>query len=139
MQGEASSGKRIWYTGESFSCITIPYFASTQNVEKIILACCVLHNFLREKSTGTYSPPGSFDTKCTEDGTINEGEWRQEGNENGREVKIRLLTQKRQGKIFVHILIRLDVYPGKKSFFKSYVQQGKNYYFLDIVFLGLIV
>ena len=55
------------------------------------------------------------------------------------EVKITLLTQKRLGKIFVHISIRFDMYPGKKSLFKSYVQQGKNYSFVDIVFLGLIV
>lgn len=65
-----------------FRVLLSPIWLSPDNVEKVTLACCVLHNFLRDKSPGTYSPPGSFDTECPEDGTVNDGEWRQEGNES---------------------------------------------------------
>ena len=63
-----------------FRVFLMPMLLSPENVEKVTLASCVLHNFLREKSPNRYTPPGSLDTECLEDGTINEGDWRSEGN-----------------------------------------------------------
>ena len=45
-------------------------------VQKVIMASCVLHNFLRTPCS-RYMPPGSVD-KENVDGTIIEGEWRHE-------------------------------------------------------------
>ena len=42
---------------------------SPENTEKVVLASCVLHNFLQDKSPMQYTPPGSFDIKNT-------GNWR---------------------------------------------------------------
>ena len=35
---------------------------STDHARSVILACCVLHNLLREKSCEDYCPPGLVDT-----------------------------------------------------------------------------
>ena len=56
---------------------------SPENVEKVTLASCVLHNFLREKSPARYTPPGSFDAENLETGNIQEGDWRVAGNSGG--------------------------------------------------------
>lgn len=43
------------------------------NVEKVVLACCALHNFLRRKSPSTYTPDETFDTENHETGMITPG------------------------------------------------------------------
>ena len=45
-------------------------------VEKITVASCVLHNFLREKIPLQYSPPGTFDSENLENRSTQNGEWR---------------------------------------------------------------
>ena len=55
-----------------------------EKVEKIVMAACVLHNFLRSKpsSRDIYTPQESFDREIN--GTIIEADWRQmAGNNNG--------------------------------------------------------
>ena len=52
--------------------------AQPNNVVKMTKATCVLHNFLRETSASTYTPPGFTDT-VDENGRTNEGLWRAEG------------------------------------------------------------
>ena len=52
-----------------------------QKVDKIVLACCALHNYLRRHPTAraTYSAPGSLDVEDLDSGVVNPGRWRQEG------------------------------------------------------------
>ena len=45
-------------------------------VEKITVASCALHNFLREKIPLQYSPPGTFDSENLENRSTQNGEWR---------------------------------------------------------------
>lgn len=47
-------------------------------IEKIVLACCALHNYLRKdtSSTSSYLPRGMLDEEDTENGTITPGLWR---------------------------------------------------------------
>ena len=59
-----------------FRVFLSPIQVSVENAEKITLASCVLHNFLRQRSPENYSPPRSFDTKNFADGTVQDGEWR---------------------------------------------------------------
>lgn len=49
-------------------------------VDKIILACCVLHNYLRKKSD-SYLTPTVVDWEDPSTGQITEGEWRKEVSE----------------------------------------------------------
>ena len=50
---------------------------STDHANAVILACYVLHNFMRTKSPQTYTPPGYAD--CLDpSGDIVDGAWRQE-------------------------------------------------------------
>ncbi|XP_031351783.1 putative nuclease HARBI1 [Photinus pyralis] len=44
-----------------------------ENIDKVVLACCALHNFLRESSSDYYSPPTSFDSEDIERGEIQLG------------------------------------------------------------------
>ncbi len=46
-----------------------------QKVEKIVLACTVLHNFLRREHQSFYTPTGSIDSENVADGTITPGSW----------------------------------------------------------------
>lgn len=59
-----------------FRIFLSPMLLSPENVEKITLASCALHNFLRSKVPSEYSPPGTFDVENLEDGCVQEGEWR---------------------------------------------------------------
>ena len=68
-----------------FRVFLSPILLSPENVEKITLASCVLHNFLRDKNPSRYTPPGSLDAENIESGTINEGQWRSE-NEGMRSI-----------------------------------------------------
>lgn len=48
---------------------------STDHANAVILACCVLHNFMRTKSPQTYTPPGFAD--CLDpSGAVVDGTWR---------------------------------------------------------------
>lgn len=47
-----------------------------ERAEAVILACCVLHNYLRMEDTQGYTPPGFTDSVDPE-GTIIDGSWRQ--------------------------------------------------------------
>nr|CAI5854096.1 unnamed protein product [Callosobruchus analis] len=49
-------------------------------VDKIILACCVLHTYLRKKSD-SYLTPTVVDWENLSTGHITEGQWRKEGSE----------------------------------------------------------
>ena len=57
-----------------------------EKVEKVVLASCVLHNFLRLRplSRNIYSPPQYIDRENCENGLIIEAEWRQVHTDNLR-------------------------------------------------------
>lgn len=58
-----------------FSCLSRTMFCKPDRVQKIVSACCILHNFLLNKSKSNYCPPAlvdSYDTK----GNLIAGEWR---------------------------------------------------------------
>nr|CAI5839216.1 unnamed protein product [Callosobruchus analis] len=42
-----------------------------RNIESVVMACCMLHNFLIAKSSRTYIPPECFDYD-TEEGRLQE-------------------------------------------------------------------
>ncbi|XP_077149254.1 uncharacterized protein LOC143810032 [Ranitomeya variabilis] len=55
-----------------------------QSIDFVVLACCVLHNFLRRHDTSSYSPPSFIDSVDPITGDIVPGEWRaQEENLTG--------------------------------------------------------
>ncbi|KAF0713547.1 putative nuclease HARBI1, partial [Aphis craccivora] len=56
-----------------------PLLLQPDKAEKIVLACCYMHNYLRKKSTSIniYTPNGVFDHE--QDGQIIPGNWRREG------------------------------------------------------------
>lgn len=58
-----------------WACLKKTLFCSPDRAQKIISACCMLHNFLIEQKSVTYCPPGYLD-RLNEDGEIVEGEWR---------------------------------------------------------------
>lgn len=51
-----------------------------ERAQKIVLACCALHNFLRTKtlSRAKYTPSGTFDKKYSETHEVEPGQWRHE-------------------------------------------------------------
>lgn len=57
-----------------------------EKIDHIVLAACVLHNFLRRHSQGTYMSSGSIDLEDLDSGTIIGGEWRQEDILNGLQL-----------------------------------------------------
>lgn len=52
-------------------------FAPSKVVD-IVLACVVLHHFLRRKCRMTYTNPAALDNEDTETGSVTEGEWRRD-------------------------------------------------------------
>ncbi|XP_069616711.1 uncharacterized protein [Ranitomeya imitator] len=46
------------------------------SIDFVVLACCVLHNFLRRHDTSSYSPPSFIDAVDPRTGDIVPGEWR---------------------------------------------------------------
>lgn len=44
-----------------------------ENIEKVVLACCALHNFLRRNTANRYSPPECLDSEDLERGEILSG------------------------------------------------------------------
>lgn len=63
-----------------FRVFLAPSQLSEKNTEKIVLASCVLHNFLREKSPNRYTPGGSLDMERVDNGSLSQGGWRSVGN-----------------------------------------------------------
>jgi len=57
-----------------WGCLKTEMVMIPDRVQKVVMACCALHNFL-VKSCVSYCPAG-FSDKLNEDGTIEEGEWR---------------------------------------------------------------
>ena len=57
-----------------------PMLLSLENTQKVVLASCVLHNFLRNKSPSPYTPPRSLDRENA-NGNLIEGDWRTEIND----------------------------------------------------------
>lgn len=53
-----------------------PIPLSPEKVDKIILACCSLHNWLRKASSTNYLTPGLLDHDNLETGEIQQGSWR---------------------------------------------------------------
>lgn len=88
-QSQASSSKRIYnyrvcrarriienvfgILAARFHIFRSPINTSVHNINKIVLACGVLHNFLRKKVRQTYSPRQHFDSENHEIGTIELG------------------------------------------------------------------
>ena len=57
---------------------------SPENVEKVTLASCTLHNFLCEPSE--YTPPGTFDVENIETGSVKHGDWHSQVEEGMRSI-----------------------------------------------------
>ena len=62
-----------------FRVFLSPISLSPDNTEEIVLASCVLHNYLRTKSPKRYTPNGCIDTEDIREGIVIEGEWHNEG------------------------------------------------------------
>jgi len=56
-----------------------PLNISVENVDAVVMASCVLHNFLRTKSSTYYTSANYIDLEDTETGNIIQGQWRQIG------------------------------------------------------------
>ena len=76
-----------------------PIKASTTNVERYVLACMTLHNYLRQTDNAFYSPTGFTDSDDGS-GVIRLGEWRSTqatGDENGCFRQLRGVRGSRYG------------------------------------------
>ena len=58
-----------------FRVLLTPIAVSVENVDGIILACTVLHNFLRRKSP-SYILPQNVDSENLDNGSVTGGDWR---------------------------------------------------------------
>lgn len=67
-------------------------------VDKIVLAACALHNFLRDHSPQTYIPRASVDTEDFNIGAVIEGLWRKETNGIPSVAKVGTHHQSRKAK-----------------------------------------
>lgn len=47
---------------QRWKVVTGPIIGKVENIETLIAACCVLHNYLLINNDNTYLPPGSVDT-----------------------------------------------------------------------------
>ena len=65
---------------DRFRIFLTPIAVVPETVVKVVLACCVLHNFLRTESPHRYTPTGTCDIESIENGQIRPGEWRNEKN-----------------------------------------------------------
>ena len=63
-----------------FRIFLTPIAAVPETAVKIVLASCILHNFLRTESPHRYTPTGTCDIESIENGQIRPGEWRNEKN-----------------------------------------------------------
>ncbi|KAM9330909.1 putative nuclease HARBI1 [Gastrophryne carolinensis] len=51
-----------------------------QSIDKVVMACCVLHNFLRKNDATTYSPESMIDSENLSTSQVTLGEWRSESD-----------------------------------------------------------
>lgn len=58
-----------------WACLKKTLYCSPDRAQKIISACCMLHNFLITHKSTAYCPPGYMD-KFDDENVITEGEWR---------------------------------------------------------------
>ena len=56
-----------------------PILVGPDKTEVIVLAACVLHNFLFWRTKNPDAPPGTFDEDDTDTGVTIPGDWRIEG------------------------------------------------------------
>lgn len=56
-----------------------PLNINVDNVDAVVMASCVLHNFLRKKSSTYYTSANHIDLEDVESGNIIQGKWRQIG------------------------------------------------------------
>lgn len=61
-----------------FICLSRTLFCSPKRAQKIVAACCVLHNYFIKISRHTYCPPHLVD-RYNNEGNLIEGEWRRRG------------------------------------------------------------
>ena len=100
-----------------------PIQLSTENVIKITLAGCALHNFLREKLPKRYTPSGSLDREDLESGKIIPGDWRTSGTEmqsvsvSSSNNYTRSAKEVREN--FASTSTQLEKFLDKKSLFKT--------------------
>ena len=59
-----------------FRVFLAPMSIAPDKAEKVVLASCVLHNFLREKCRNRYTPYGTMDIEALDEGQVQPGEWR---------------------------------------------------------------
>ncbi|KAM4027492.1 uncharacterized protein ACNLHF_023212 [Anomaloglossus baeobatrachus] len=60
-----------------FRIFHTPINLKIDSIDKVVLACCVLHNFLRKRDELEYVPPGFVDVESSSDGQIIPGACRQ--------------------------------------------------------------
>ena len=63
-----------------FTVFLSPMSVTPQSAEKIVLASCLLHNYLRTESPSRYTPSGTCDRESIASGVVTPGDWRNEGN-----------------------------------------------------------
>ncbi|KAM4015345.1 uncharacterized protein ACNLHF_002001 [Anomaloglossus baeobatrachus] len=62
-----------------FRIFHTPINMKLDSIDSVILACCVLHNFLRRRDTDSYCPSGFVDTVDLTSGEVLLGNWRSDG------------------------------------------------------------
>lgn len=58
-----------------FRIFLSPMSITPEKAEKVVLATCVLHNYLREKCSSRYTPHGALDQEILNKGQMQPGEW----------------------------------------------------------------
>ena len=105
-----------------------PMLLSLENTQKVVLASCVLHNFLRNKSPSPYTQPRSLDREDA-NGNLIEGDWRTEINDCFKSISKQCGNNFSMNAKFVRdfasILILLVKFLGLKNSFE-YVR-GKSF------------
>lgn len=64
----------------AFFIFLSPISVAPKNAIKIVLASCVLRNYLRTESANRYTPPGFCDVESTETGQLRAADWRNDNN-----------------------------------------------------------
>ena len=105
-----------------------PMLLSLENTQKVVLASCVLHNFLRNKSPSPYTPRRSLDREDA-NGNLIEGDWRTEINDCFKSISKQCGNNFSMNAKFVRdfasILILLVKFLGLKNSFE-YIR-GKSF------------
>ena len=105
-----------------------PMLLSLENTQKVVLASCVLHNFLRNKSPSPYTQPRSLDREDA-NGNLIEGDWRTEINDCFKSISKQCGNNFSMNAKFVRdfasILILLVKFLGLKNSFE-YIR-GKSF------------